>query len=76
MSTDKATQAAFVKAVKHRCVDLGWSGKMLADQIGIYPTRWSEICNGKTSVSLEMVERVCQAVGLSVTFTPVEGGQS
>lgn len=75
MSADKSTQAAFVRAVKHRLVDIGWSAKMLAGEVGIYQSRWSEIASGKTSISLEMVERICQAVGLSVTFTPAEGGQ-
>lgn len=74
MSADKAMQAAFVSAVKHRCVDLGWNAKRLAGEVGIYPARWSEICNGKAAVTFELAERVCQAVGLSVTFTPVVGG--
>jgi transcriptional regulator with XRE-family HTH domain len=76
VSVSPATQAAFVKAVRHRLVDLGWNGKKLAHAAGISQASWSEILNGRKTPSLETIERICAAVGLAVTFVPVEGGAS
>lgn len=61
--------AAFVKAVLHRCVDLGWRDIHLAEKAGISKGHWSEIRNLKKSPTMESVIRILQAVGLEVNYS-------
>jgi plasmid maintenance system antidote protein VapI len=56
----------FVKTVKHRLVDLDWTAGTMCKEAGISPSHWSEICNHKKSLSLEIMHRVCSAVGLKI----------
>ena len=60
---------AFVKAVLHRCVDLGWRDIHLAEKAGISKGHWSEIRNLKKSPTMESVVRISQAVGLEVSYS-------
>lgn len=74
MSASNDIRTALVKAVKHRCVDLEWNGKDLAQAAGISQASWSEIVNGRKTPSLETMERICRAVGLVIAFVPKDGG--
>lgn len=57
-----------VKAVLHRCVDLGWRDNTLAEKAGISQSHWSEIRNGKKSPSIETMFRITEAVGLELSL--------
>jgi transcriptional regulator with XRE-family HTH domain len=74
MKMATTTHGAFVQAVRHRCVDLGWTAGKLAEAAGITQTTWSRITKNKKAPSLETMERVCRAVGLEIAFIPAKGG--
>jgi hypothetical protein len=65
----------FVKAVLHRCVDLGWRDQDLCRKAGIANSTWSACRNYTKSPSITTMVKVCKAVELDVRFRVEDGGE-
>ena len=65
----KEVQKKFINTIEHSLVDLGWNHARLCKEAGISPSHWSEARRCKTSLSLDRVARIVNAVGLDVKFT-------
>lgn len=59
-------QEAMVRKILHRCVDVGWKAKQLCQAAGVSRGHWSRIARMQCTPSLEVMVKLCRAVGLDL----------
>ena len=59
--------ASFLKAIRHRCVDLELNASELASKAGINPSTLSMVKQGKNGISICAMLNIAKAVGLEIS---------
>jgi transcriptional regulator with XRE-family HTH domain len=69
MNPDQA-QAEFIRAIRHRLVDLDWTDARLCKEAKVSKSHWSEIRNGRKGLTMSVAWKLAHAVGMTWTLTP------
>jgi transcriptional regulator with XRE-family HTH domain len=71
MNPDQA-QAEFIRAIRHRLVDLDWTDARLCKEANVSKSHWSEIRNGRKGLSFTLAWKLATATGMtfSITYEP------
>ena len=68
MNPDQA-QAEFIRAIRHRLVDLDWTDSQLCEAANVSRSHWSEIRNGKKGLTMGTAWKLAMALGMTWTLT-------